>query len=205
VIWHFFTSNWVALLSLIIALLGGVPGIIKVIELSRRAPSFGATVVNYIIGEAVTGEKSKVMLFLTLSVWNRGERPLIPVSFDLDVRKGSPWIRLDRTLIQSGVKFYSDKQDIQTEAGPQSDLQRTTSRISLDEPAYGHLMFLTDQLIKKELAESVRRQVRLSCTDVFDRVHKFKFSLEGSRPETALEYPRYKVIIKNKAGQSETK
>jgi hypothetical protein len=202
VIRQFLSSNWIALLSFFVALIGGVPGIITVIEHLRRGPSFGATVVNYIVGEAIT---AKAMLFLTLSVWNRGERPLIPAYYDLDVRKGRRWIRLDRALIPSGVKFESAKQDIQTEAGPQSDLQRTASRVSLDTPAYGHLMFVTDQLTKKEVAEFVRRQVRLICTDVFDRVRKFEFSLEGSRPESALEYPRFKVIVKEKPAEGRSK
>lgn len=169
-----------------------------VIDHFRRAPSFGATVVNYVIGEAVTGEKTKAMVFLTLSVWNRGERPLIAADFDLDVRKSNRWIRLDRTLIPSGIKFDSVRQEIHTEAGPQSDLQRTADRVSLETPAYGHLMFVTDRLTKRELGECLRRQIRLSCTDIFNRVHKFAFSLKGSRTDTTLEYPRYKVVVKSK-------
>jgi hypothetical protein len=48
---QFVVGNWLSLLSLAVALIGGVPGVIAVLEHMRRGPEFGVTVPNFITGE----------------------------------------------------------------------------------------------------------------------------------------------------------
>ena len=192
---QFIEANWLALLSLAIALIGGVPGVIAVLEHMRKGPEFGVTVPNFIIGEQLADGVRRTMILLTATIWNRGETAITPAIFDLDVKIGGRWIRFDRCLIPEGATFQAQHQQILAPAAPASDLQRFKGSITREMPAYGYLMFVTDRITKKNLGEANRLPVRITCKDASEREHTFRIVLRGQKISAATEYPQHGLKV----------
>ena len=193
---QFLLNNWLALLSLGVALIGGVPGIIAVLEHMRRGPEFGVTIPNYVTGEQVYNGTRRTMILLTMTIWNRGETPIAPGVFDLDVKVKGQWNRFDRCLIPEKAQFYGERQEILGPISPASDLQRFKGSITREQPAYGYLMFVTDRIARAELQQAGEIPVRITCKDASDREHRFELVLRGQRLEADTEYPQHGLIIK---------
>jgi hypothetical protein len=192
---QFLVSNWLSLLSLAVALFGGVPGIVAVLEYFRRGPEFGVTIPNFITGERVADAKRRTMMLLTLTVWNRGETPITPATFDLDAKVKGRWLRFDRCLIPENAKFEGKGQEILAHAGPSSDLQRFKGSITRDKPAYGHLMFDTGRVSRTCLRDIGSIPIRVICNDASGREHRFQLTLRGEKVTVAMEYPQHGLVI----------
>jgi hypothetical protein len=198
---QFLVANWLSLLSLAVALIGGVPGIIAVLEHMRRGPDFGVTVPNFITGEQLADGMRRAMVLLTMTIWNRGEAPIAPAVFDLDVKVKRRWVCFDRCLIPENAQFQGEQQQILAPVAPASDLQRFNRSITWEKPAYGYLMFVTDRVTRAELQEMGRIQIRITCKDASDREHRFQLVLRGEKLNVATEYPQHGLVIKPRATQ----
>ena len=200
----FLLTNWLALLSLVVALIGGVPGIIAVLEHMRRGPEFGVTVPNFVTGEQLADGTRRTMILLTLTIWNRGETPIAPAVFDLDVKMKGRWIRFDRSLIPDEAKFQGERQQILAPISPASDLQRFKGSITREQPAYGYLMFVTDRIARDQLQQVGRIPIRVTCKAASDRNHRFQLILRGQRVDSDTEYPQHGLVIKPTAPKRES-
>lgn len=201
---QFLITNWLALFSLAVALIGGVPGIITVLEHMRRGPEFGVTVPNFITGEQLANGTRRTMILLAMTVWNRGETPIAPSVFDLDVKVKGRWIRFDRSLIPNEAKFQGERQQILGAISPASDLQRFKGSITREQPAYGYLMFVTDRVRRAQLQEVQRIPVRIICKDASERQHRFAVVLRGQKLDADTEYPQHGLVIKAKGTKRES-
>jgi hypothetical protein len=197
-------TNWLTLLSLAVALIGGVPGIIAVLEHMRRGPAFGVTVPNFVTGEQLADGTRRTMILLTLTIWNRGETPIAPGVFDLDVKIKRRWIRFDRFLIPDEATFQGERQQIVAPISPASDLQRFKGSVTREQPAYGYLMFVTDRVARNQLQQVGHIPIRITCKDASDRNHRFKLILRGERVDADTEYPQHGLIIKPNAPKRES-
>ncbi len=171
----FFETNWLALLSLAVALFGGVPGMVAVLRRLRRDPKFGVTVPNFILGEQLADGMRQAVILLTATIWNVGETPIYPEGFDLDLEVNGTWMRFDRCLIPESETFQEQIHLILAPATPASDLQRRKQSISREMPSHGYLMFVTNRLPVDALTEINRLPVRITCKDVSGR--RFRFAL----------------------------
>ncbi len=173
----FFETNWLALLSWTIALIGGVPGIVAVLERLRRAPKFGVTVPHFIIGEQLADGVRQAVILLTATIWNVGETPIYPEGFDLDLEVNGRWIRFDRCLIPESATLQEQIQLILAPATPASDLQRCKQSVSREMPGHGYLMFVTNRLPVDALRELDRLRVRITCKDVVGLRYRFALAI----------------------------
>jgi hypothetical protein len=141
------------------------------------------------------------MILLTMTIWNRGETPIAPASFDLDVKVKRRWIRFDRCLIPEDAKFQGEQQQILAAIAPASDLQRFKGSVTRDEPAYGYLMFVTDRVTRAELQEMGHVPIRITCKDASEREHRFLLVLRGQKLDVPTEYPQHGLVIKPSANK----
>lgn len=189
---HFLVDHWLALLSLAVALIGGIPGVLAVLDHLRRAPEFGVTLVNIVVGIEKRGERETAMLLVTLTAWNKGERPVTPASFDMELRGGRRWLRLQPALIPADIDLKSDEQTIEIEP---RDLQLFTGSIAPERPVSGHLKFNTDAFRYGELRNSGELAGRLTCNDIFGRKHHANFTFKKRAIDQSAVYPRHGITI----------
>lgn len=150
---EFITKNWLAIISLLVALIGGIPGIIAVINQRKNRPIFTFSLVNLIIGESrdePSGE-TRTMVLLTGTASNQGASVLSPACFELECKISGTWIKFEKRLIPEGASFQSDVQDLQLSSAWKTDLQRFNGSVTKGMPLTGHLMFLSPAVPLEEL------------------------------------------------------
>lgn len=196
----FIAENWIALLSLLVAAIGGVPGIVSILQHRRRRPTMTATLANTIIGTtrftSDGPEYTHVILALTLA--NAGEAPLTPGVFDLEVRHADRWLRFERRLIPEQLVLKSDQQEISAPDIGKRDLQRCGASISQGTPAHGYLFFVTDKISLAEMSDLRPWRFRLICKDVFNRKHVRELTRSFQTISRPTEYARHGLTVTNK-------
>lgn len=192
----FLVENWLLIVTLLIAITGGVPGIAAVIQHLRAKPVFGAEVVGVILGNTQLNEDPEYThIVLTLTIYNRGLQPLPPGSFDLSIRRGRKWIKFDRFLIPEGVPFKSTQQDFKSDQFAGNDLQRSKKTLQPAMPVFGYLMFLTRALSLGELRALKPLVLKLTFTDVHGAKHKQKLRLPMRDISAGIEYPHHGLKV----------
>ncbi len=85
-------EHWLALISLVIALIGGVPGIVAVLNEWKARPKIAAYLhhlipirANDVWGESLAG------LILHVAIGNKGKEPLVPLAFQLECKIDGRW------------------------------------------------------------------------------------------------------------------
>ena len=95
----FFAENWLVMLSLAVAVTGGIPGILSVISYWRNRPEFRFALANVVTGvtlpvsattagcptEEYIREHGRTFLLLTGTASNEGKKSLIPAYYELRV------------------------------------------------------------------------------------------------------------------------
>jgi hypothetical protein len=86
---RFLVDNWLAILSMIVAIAGGVPGILAFIEYFKDKPGFAFIVANWITGEIDGADHTRQpFIFLACTIANPGKQPLSPSHFELVLKVG---------------------------------------------------------------------------------------------------------------------
>lgn len=197
----FLRENWLALASLAVALIGGVPGITAILEYVRRRARFGAEIAGYVSGNVRRDDGVELtMLLLTMTVWNKGDRPLTPASFQLSLRMGKKWIAMEPWLMSRNAVYESDVQEIRV---AERDLQRFTGSVTPATPVHGHAMFVTDKVTLAQVREAHQLDVRLVCRDVFGRDHRLFLPLPRDPIKGPLEYPKHGLAVRPKSGDAQ--
>lgn len=172
----FLKTHWVAFLSIVslaVAAVGGIPGIISYLEYRRKKISFGYRFLGVTVGTFGT----KTMVLLTGTVTNRGNKPLVPSHYDLKVKIGRRWVGLDRAVIPENAVFSSSEQIIDYTEPSKQDLLVSRSPVTPSTPLRGHLMFIDDTVSPKQM-RGKKLNYRLICTDIFG--DKYKKDFKGS-------------------------
>lgn len=191
---------WVAVVALIIALVGGVPGVISIINHYRNRPIFYFSLVNTIGGDLIqeaTGKKYS-MIMLNGTVSNKGDKPLSPAYFNLEAKVEGKDIRFTRILIPENVTFPSDIEQIDVREPWKRDLQRFTGSVSTDTPVEGHLMFICDSVYGESLRTSRDITWKLTCIDVSGKSHRATVKPNIARYESVTVYPKHGITIQPK-------
>ena len=110
------SSNWLAVVALLVAIFGGVPGIIAVYEHYTDRPKVVMTLLRIDSGSLNWPENSEqnTYVLLEFEVINeeKSSIPLPPAPFDLSVKVDGEWIEFDKIAIPpSGTVLYSDHND----------------------------------------------------------------------------------------------
>lgn len=195
---EFIKQNWIALLSLLIAFIGGAPGVISIINHFRQKSTFQYSLAGIIFGE-FSINKSCMLLFSGI-ISNVGDKPLVPATFDLEVKIGKTWHKMSKILIPENSKFESNQQEITIDKPWESDLQKIKVSITQSMPAYGYLMF-TNNALKKEAFEVLDITYKLICTDIFGKKYSRKFSQIDNNIQDGLVFPKLGLTVQPKSNE----
>ena len=199
---NYLAENWLALLSLVIALLGGVPGIITAITHFKNKPKFYYSLANVVTGELHRDDKDThdSMILLSGTVANDGPQPLSPDHFELSMEINGVWRSFERSLIPEGAQFQSNEQDIQIKEPWKRDLQKFSGGINKGQPIHGFLMFVSTTITAEQIRESINNdnRMKLTCIDIYKKEHSMVFKPEVRKNSVNTVYPKHGVSISKK-------
>ena len=190
----FIAENWVALTSLVVAIVGGVPGVLAVVQHLGRRPRLRARLEGVTTGTITQDARDTGMILLTVTLSNEGEGALTPAIFELQVKDGGRWWRLRPMLIPEAVRFNSAIQDIKLEDGTAKDLQRVTASIGQGLPLRGHLLFISPELTAEQLRAA--RALRLVCRTVNSRAYRVDIEPQVQVTSDAVVYPKHGLEVR---------
>jgi len=193
----FLQHNGLALLSLVIALTGGVPGMLSFVEYRRKRPKLAAGVANItygIVGKG-SGSSPPAMVFLTLTVGNDGELPLNPYAFDLELRHGGKRVSFMRQLIPADLSLQSSVQRIVVHDPASRDLQRFRGSITRADPVAGYLLFFTTLVSRDELMSITEPKFTLLCFDMLGRTFKADLEIKLEEIEGTVMFPKHALQV----------
>ena len=191
----FIKEHWVALISLLIALFGGASGIIAIINYFRQKSNFKYTLAGIVLGESA--DNHSCMLLLSGTISNSGDKPLVPTTFDLEVKIGKNWNKMSRRVIPNNLKLGSDEINITVDKPWEKDLLKLKISVTQPAPAYGFLMF-TNKTLKKEAFMNTKVIYKLICIDTFGKKYSTKFSKIDKNIGEGLTFPKNDMTVQPK-------
>ena len=190
---EFIEKNWVALISLLVALIGGAPGIIAIINHFRNRIVFDFKIEGITIG----GINNKAVILLTGTITNAGNKPLRPDTYNLEVKIDKKWFKLDKTVIPKKSILNSDSQKISIENLYENDLLKIDQSIISSSPVRGHLMFTTNKISLAKLRDE-EYTLKLICFDIFNKKFQTKFPRPQYNPNQPIKFPRHGMSVQPK-------
>ncbi len=193
-------KNKLAITALIIAVFGGFPGAISILNyLHTPQIIFGFKPDVYLHGTLPPKYGSKKIFMLTGTVTNEGDKSLIPRYFDLKIKIEDKWISLERTIIPQDYEFEQTKPQVtKIEGAADRDLLRYIRPITKEEPAYGHLLFTSDELDIKALKASMYKRnsitFELSCISIYDEKYIVTQTNDLDRIDGLRELPKQGIL-----------
>jgi hypothetical protein len=155
-------------ISTFIIALGTIVGIyIGIDKIYYNRVIFGFEPSGILTGTLASDSNGNNILMLFGAVTNAGTKPLNPISFSLKVKIENKWIFLQRMAIPEICVFNSEQQSIEVPEPSKSDLQEWKRPITMEEPARGSLMFVSNELDIESLRESNEITFQLTCIDIF--------------------------------------
>ena len=193
----FIEQHWLSIISLIVAALGGIPGILAVVNHFKSSAKLSVKPSTVMFGDVQFNSDSieYTVVFIALTVSNEGEKNLSPAVFDLAIKKERSWIQLERRLIPKNIQFHSQKQTIEIREPWKKDLQRYSGAISHGIPLSGFLFFVTDKLSRDELQSMGSINFRCDCVDIFDKRHRVTFLHKGDPIDKNTVYPKHDLSV----------
>jgi len=187
----------ISILSLVISLFGGIPGIIAWIQFSKNKPKLSFQLVHMLIGETDRNSTNRTSVFLSGTLTNKGEMVLSPSIFEARVFFDGKWKKLERALIPDGVEFLSNESTIDVGNPSTMDLQKYAQKISSMQPVEGHFLFFTD-IPRNEFIEK-STSLEITCIDVANNEFVCTVDInklgKGGIP---IVYPKHGLQVKPK-------
>lgn len=182
----FFRQNWVATTALLVALFGGVPGVLSIINQRKNRQIFTFHEKSVLFGTVVGEEVESASIFIIGTASNKGKEPLTPDGFGLRVKYKGTWIPFQARLIFKGFNLESTDYDFEVDAFYEDDLQKFSGIISTAEPVRGFLWFTSSEISQKELLEDKSLKFQITCFDIYGKKHEITFrpsakSFKGTR------------------------
>lgn len=193
----FVSENWLVIISLLVALIGGVPGIIAVINQRRNRPIFRFALENLITGTMPhePSHDGQTMVLLTGTASNEGNSVLTPAVFELNCKVDGKWIKFEKTLILEDAQFQSDTQDIQFESVSQDDLQKFSGTITTGMPLRGHLMFVSRAVPLERIQNNQNLELKLTCRDIFGKEHITPIKQDRNAIKSGTTHPKHGLTV----------
>jgi hypothetical protein len=149
-------DNYLTIAAIIIALTGGIPGIIGIVKdkVKLRIHCYQLSYGNY--EDKVNNVPKQTTLIIPLTVYNLGERPLYAVSFDARILFGKQSHIMHPMVVAApsplaGNAYVSPRGEIITTLEPANDLQRNRFVVTRDNPISGFLTFLAPSVSESDL------------------------------------------------------
>jgi len=169
----FLSKYWFQIITIIIAICGGFPGIINIVKYFHNKPIFGFEPNGLIWGELPQEDVNIPFLVLFGTVTNQGDKPLNPRFFDMKIRDKGKWFALERYSlpVDANCEFHSETQLIIAKDLAKIDLQEWKEPILIGQPARGCLMFFSKDIDIQELKDSNSLTYQLKCMDIFNKTY----------------------------------
>ncbi|MHB1144159.1 MAG: hypothetical protein ACYCZS_04600 [Thiobacillus sp.] len=168
-------DNWIALVSLFVALVGGVPGVIAAVNEWRARPNLAAYLHNIVVIKAadVWGE-TRAGFILFLAIGNKGKEPLVPLAYKLECQIGGKWLVFESMSLPEGYMVNGPDWQYKFVDVAENDIRTQGRTISRESPTHGFLAFVSRDTSLEELASVyMRMPIKLKCVDLFGKVHEF--------------------------------
>lgn len=183
-----------AIIGTAIALIGGVPGFIGLLNHIRSRAALHVELAHMISGEL----NGRFAVLLTVTVSNRGRDPITPVQYDLDCHLGrrGGWLRFERRLIPADLTFASGGR-LEGEVADH-DLQQKTVVVQHAQPVVGHLLFVSDAVGQPQFIQArddKRLRMWILCVDVLGRNYKHKLKLDLNPVRSPMVFPHHGIVV----------
>jgi len=192
---NFLTKYWVQILTLLIAVSGGIPGMISISNYMQSRPKFGFEPEGILRGELPPYNKTAHFIMLIGTVTNSGNKPLNPKGFSLEIKVDDKWMPLRAMAIPETFIFGSEEQNIDIKEPSRMDLQERKEPILIGEPARGCLLFESNELIETTLEENNSITFRLTCVDIFNRNYAFTAARPFGEIDQQVKYPKFGITV----------
>lgn len=196
----FVIDNWLTIISLLVALIGGVPGIIAVNNQRKNRPIFRFELVHLLSGAFdSTSEGSHLMVLLTGTASNEGNTILTPSHFELECAIDGKWIKFQKKLIPQDLQFKGDNYDVQLVSPWQNDLQRYGGTITTGLPLHGHLMFISFTVSLEKIKDNPDLlEMKLTCCDIFGKKFITPIELNLNAITSDTSFPKHGLLVSSK-------
>lgn len=193
----YFKNNWqliLTIIALIIAFIGGVPGVVTIINFFHSPAELSIKPEIMIMGEMDEGPDHFSTVFLTVTITNKGEKPLTPAFFELECKIDRKWIRFQSRLIPEKLQIDSPEAIIEPAKAHKKDLQRFNSPISYVSPVQGFLLFVSDKIQPSDLNKK-SNPLRLVCTDILGKKWTQNLNWNIKKITKSEIYPKHGITI----------
>lgn len=164
-------------ITTLIIVLGTIVGIyIGIDKIYYNRVIFGFKPDGIVCGSFPEKKIGKQFIILFGTATNEGNKPLHPAHFDLKIKIKDKWISLLKSTIPEDDVFARAKnktQNFEIKDAAKNDLQAWKRPITVEEPACGNLMFLSDELDFKSMEDSNNITFELTCVDIYGKKYKF--------------------------------
>jgi len=172
---NIFRKKWLQIITIIIAICGGFPGIISIIDYFRDRPILGFHPHAFLTGTVTLEDSNIPVLIMFGTVTNQGTKPLIPFRFYLKIKVNSEWLSFFPEYIPNAKYFFqSNAQKItMNEDLSKMNLEEWKKPILNGAPAQGCFMFVIDKHTYDYLQVNKSFIYKLICEDVYNNKHTF--------------------------------
>jgi hypothetical protein len=189
------TKYWLEFVTLAIAVSGGVPGLITLVDWIRNKPKFHFTLVHMFYAEDSDESDPTMLLVLIGSAANRGNVPLVPGCFDLEAIVDGRLITFHRLLltgdiIRAKMAETGHPVQIRLEGGESRNLNAYEGAIPSNAAIHGHLAFTTQEIRCKDFSTREELELVVICRDVFNKKHKCYVELDLSDSKADVIHPQ---------------
>jgi len=181
--------GWLEIITLFIAMIGGITGVISIFNDYSKKAKFFANIQSTVVsgGDIDKKEYQSILFFLYLT--NKGEEPIVPVLYNLKVKTKtrSKWINFEPAIIPPELNSFVVNETQYNDVKKQ-DLSFFLGSIKKGDVYPGALMFISYDASKEDIAEGNILEYELICTDVTKKKfkHKMKYESNGSLPKNIV-------------------
>lgn len=167
-------NNWLTYISICIALIGGVPGVIAILREQKARPKIAAYLhtISPLSMKDTQGQEH-VGLILDITIGNQGREAIVPLALQLECKINGKWLQFSSGRIPEGYTVTGPTGEYQINNVRETDLNQRKHAITRESPAHGYLLFIAKDISMSELtAIFLQMPKKLRCIDLFMKTHE---------------------------------
>jgi len=188
------------IITIFIALSGGIPGIISVVSYFESKPNLMIDICGFGTAKIASDpDNSRVLFIVLIALANSGAKPVFPAGFGMEYKYNDEWIKLNKEILPENFSSSNNNSIFCINNPPKYDLQRYDKAIDNSKPIYGLLAFTTNNFTLSELRSKGSLEVRITCFDVFrDKYETYKTMYFNADVPEFMIFPKHGLSIKPK-------
>ena len=193
---------WLPLVSLVIALFGGVPGFFGIYAALTSGPELIGKVefMNFgLLGPSDGYNYCSVFMHITLT--NAGDEPLTPNGFQTFFLFDNDWVKFRNPYIDSNliIDNQTSIDKISIDNLYERDILKMTSPIAKGIPIRGILLGINEDIGLYEKVKSIEiLPIKIICTDIFGNEHIIRQDFVIDRQKVEIFDPTQGLRVKPK-------